>query len=93
MISVASGEYFPSFKLPLRILAGVWCLVMLVVINGYTGNLISYLTVPKLKPIVNSFQDLAESDTLKIAVEAKTVLAETFLVSRLNLFVRKYVHV
>ncbi len=53
----------------------------LVLINAYSGNLVSYLTVPKLKPIVSSFEDLASSLHLKVAVDAKSVLADRFLVT------------
>lgn len=51
-----------------------------VIINSYTGNLTSYLTIPALNPIPNSFEELAARDDLSIIVEDKSVLAEQILV-------------
>ena len=53
----------------------------LVLINAYSGNLISYLSVPKLKPVVQSFENLASSLDLKLAIDANSVMANRLLVS------------
>ncbi len=77
-----SGNYFYLRQTSLRIAAGLYCLMALVLINAYSGNLVSFLTVPKLKPIVSSFKDLSSSLHLKVAVDAKSVLADRFMVSQ-----------
>ena len=64
----------------MRILAGVWCLMSIVIVYSYTGKLTSYLTVPKLRPIPNSFEELAKNENYKLAVQANTVLAKSILV-------------
>ena len=64
----------------MRILAGVWCLMSIVIVYSYTGKLTSYLTVPKLRPIPNSFEELAQNENYKLAVQANTVLAQSILV-------------
>ena len=50
-----------------------------VIINSYTGNLTSYLTIPALKPIPNSFEELAASKDISLIVDHKSVLAEQIL--------------
>ena len=51
-----------------------------VIINSYTGNLTSYLTIPALNSIPNSFEELAAREDLSIIVEDKSVLSEQILV-------------
>ena len=53
----------------------------LVLINAYASNLISYLTVPKLQPVIQSLQHLSSSHDLKLAIDANSVLAQRILVS------------
>ena len=80
-IITGQGEYFNERKLPVRILVAVWCLMALILVNSYTGNLISYLTVPRMKPVVNSFEELANSQETKLTIEAKNILSENILVN------------
>jgi glutamate receptor, ionotropic, invertebrate len=79
-IITGQGEYFHERKLPVRILVAIWCLMALILVNSYTGNLISYLTVPKMKPVVNSFEELANSQDTKLTIEARNILSENILV-------------
>lgn len=65
----------------LKIVVGGWCLVALVLVNSYSGKLISALIVPKLEPVVNSFEELANSKTLKVTVESNSVLSDIIMVS------------
>lgn len=60
---------------------GLWLLMMVVLINAYTGTLISYLTVPKLEAIPNSLEELAASRRYKISIEQGTLLSGLILVS------------
>lgn len=64
-----------SFKM-----VGIWLLCIVVLINAYSGVLTSLLTVPKLKPIVITLKEVAESDTLRMTTERGSVLAKTVLV-------------
>ena len=79
--SISIGPYIPLRQTSFRLAAGVWCLMSLVLINAYSGNLISYLSVPKLKPVVQSFENLASSLDLKLAIDANSVMANRLLVS------------
>ena len=77
-----SGGYLPNKKLSVRVLTGMWCLMAVVLINSYTGNLTSYLSIPKLNPIPNSFEELAASSDYKISLQANTVLTKSIMVKR-----------
>ena len=75
-----SGNYLPNKKLSVRMLTGIWCLMAVVLINSYTGNLTSYLSVPRLNPIPNSFDELADSSDYKLSIAANTVLMKLIMV-------------
>jgi len=52
-----------------------------VLVNIYTGNLFSYLAVPKLNSIANTFDELADRyPQLQITIEANSVLGQIILV-------------
>ena len=57
----------------------VWCLISLVFIHAYVGTLISFLSLPKLKPIVDSLEDLPTSG-LSWIVRRGTDLESLFMV-------------
>lgn len=78
--SIGIGTFTRLKSTSFFIAAGVWCLMALIVVNAYAGNLISYLAVPKLKPVIQSFEDLVENKDLQLAVEANTLMANRFLV-------------
>jgi hypothetical protein len=51
------------------IVAGTWSLGGIVLVNAYRGMLMSDVALPKYKPIVNSFDELARSEHLKIIAQ------------------------
>ncbi len=55
--------------------------MMVVLINSYLGTLTSRLTVPKLKPVPKSLEELAEMKEYKISMIESHILATSFLVS------------
>jgi len=60
---------------------GLWLLVMVVVINAYTGTLTSQMTAPKLKPIPQSLEELAYmKKEYQITIMDNYFLAYSFLV-------------
>ena len=65
-----------------RMLKGTFCLVAFVLVNSYTCNFISYLTVIKTKPSVNSFEDLTVAQDVRLIVEKDSVIHDTLMVSR-----------
>ena len=65
----------------LRILLGAWLLMMIVLVNAYAGVMTALLTVTKMEPIaVNSLEELAASNKLKLTIAVNTIPANTFLV-------------
>ena len=51
------------------ILVGIWCLMCVVLANAYAGTLFSFISVSKLEPIVNSLDDLANTDNLQLLIQ------------------------
>ena len=49
------------FRLPLRLMLGLWLLMTIIFIDLYASTLTSYLTVTKLKPIPTSLEELTAS--------------------------------
>ncbi len=48
-------------RLSIRLMVGLWLLVTIILMNLYGSTLASYLTLTKMKPIPNSFEELAEN--------------------------------
>lgn len=80
------GNSISSKKLFIRIVAGVWCLMCIILANSFSGQLTSFLTTPIYEPLVDSFEGIAESKTLNLVVEWKSVMGETFLVPPFSVF-------
>lgn len=62
------------------LLVGLWCLICVVLANGYAGTLFSFLSVAKLEPAINSLEELANSNEVKLLVQHRTELADRLLV-------------
>ena len=50
-------------------MAGILCLAAIVLIDAYASLMTAYLTAPKLQPIINSFEEMAESRNLKMLMD------------------------
>lgn len=68
----------------LYLMVGLWCLMAVVLTNAYTSTLTSYLTVPKLEPIVNTLEELAANGRIKITLDFESDLSKVFLVKTRN---------
>jgi hypothetical protein len=73
---ISSGNSVAIVRLSFRILVGAWLLVAMVLVNSYSGTVISYLTVPKMKAPINTFEDLVSSEDTKLILLADTVIAQ-----------------
>ncbi|XP_046633905.1 glutamate receptor ionotropic, delta-2-like [Daphnia pulicaria] len=74
------GYYIPqNLRLHIRIPIALWCLVAVVICNAYSGTLTSFLTVTKMKPIINSLEELASSDHYKLTAEYNSAFNDKFL--------------
>ena len=59
---------------------GAWGLMALVVSNVYTSTRLSFMTVTKLGPVINSLNDLAHSKDTQLVGQANTDIFNRFLV-------------
>lgn len=65
-----------------RILVGVWVLIATVLVNSYSGTVVAYLTVPKMKPPINTFEDLAASNDVEILIKEDVVIGQQLMVNK-----------
>lgn len=64
-----------------RFLVGIWVLVAMVLVNCYSGSVTSYLTVPRMIPPINSFEDLAASKDVGVVLLSDTIIGQQILES------------
>ncbi|KZS03572.1 Uncharacterized protein APZ42_033783 [Daphnia magna] len=72
--SVPGARFFSS-----QMLIGMWLLIATVLVNSYSGTIISYLTVPRMKPPINTFEDLAASQDVSLVLLADNVIGQHIL--------------
>ena len=56
--------------------------ILLNIVPNVNHLITSFLTLPKLKPIVNSLEELAASDTCKLTAEKNSAFIDAFLVRK-----------
>lgn len=60
-----------------RLIVGTWWLVVLVVVTTYSGNLVAFLTFPKIDSPINTINDLlTHRDTVTWSILHGTSLEE-----------------
>ena len=69
-----------------RILVGAWLLVALVLVNSYSSTVVSYLTLPRRKPAINSLEDLAADESVGIILQTDTLVGQRILVIMYKLY-------
>ena len=75
------GDNLSSRRLAVIVSAGTWCLMSVVLVYSYTGNLTSYLASPKLNRIPNSFEDVVKMTEYKFAAFRGQVVTDIILVT------------
>ena len=63
------------------IAVGVWCLMVVVLANAYAATLLSFQSVTKQEPGINSLDELANSKSCQLLIQGDSDLANDFLVS------------
>lgn len=61
------------------LLIGIWQL-MTVLANAYAGTLLSFLSVAKLKPVINSLDELAETNKYPLITMSHIHLVDYLMV-------------
>lgn len=69
-------------------MASTWCLASLIIGTYYSADLISFITVPTYKPLINSIHDVVERPELHL-VTNKGGNADAVISVVLNLFTIK----
>lgn len=73
---ILGGMYLPSADSG-RLIVGTWWLVVLVVVTTYSGNLVAFLTFPKIDSPINTINDLlTHRDTVTWSILHGTSLEE-----------------
>lgn len=83
-LNLGGRDFLSRFSL--RLLAGFRLLVTMVLFNSYSGTVISYLAFPKMKPRINSFEDLAASQEISLILLRDTVIGTQNLVRLMQQF-------
>nr|CAH0102497.1 unnamed protein product [Daphnia galeata] len=71
-----------AVRLSFRILVGAWLLVATVLVNSYSGTVVAYLTVPKMKPSINTFEDLAASEDVQLLIKEDVIIGQQILAAK-----------
>lgn len=72
-----------------RLVVGTWWLVVLVVVTTYCGNLVAFLTFPKIDIPIRTIEDLfSHRDTVTWGIINGTFLEEYLKVSTNNVYIR-----
>lgn len=53
----------------IRFLTGAWCVTCFVLVTAYSSVLISFVTSPYYKPLINSVYDFPKDPSVKITVD------------------------
>ena len=63
------------------IIVGIWCLMVVVLNTAYGATLLSFLSVTKLGPAINSLDELTKSKSCQLIVQGGADLTNDFFVS------------
>lgn len=90
-ISILIGIYINYAQHSFRILAAVWLLASLVLVNSYSSIVVSSLTISLKTPPVNSFEDLAVNKDVALILHPDFVISKQILVkSAITLFIESF---
>lgn len=66
---MAHKEASRNQKLAIRFLTGAWCVSCFVLVTAYSSVLISFVTSPYYKPLIESVYDIPKDPNIKITVD------------------------
>ena len=78
IISLSGRSVSQFLSHSIRITMSAWCLACVVLTYLYSGCLVSFVTIPKLRPIVENLDELANSNQLEVAT-MKSHFFESYL--------------
>ena len=80
-----------KFSLATRLVAAGWCLAAIVFVNSYSSSLVSYLMAPRYIPLMNTIQDLADSNVIHPFIRKDSFQSTTVMVSNAQCFFPFYI--
>nr|CAH0112523.1 unnamed protein product [Daphnia galeata] len=69
----------PGSRFSFQIIIGAWLLAAMVLVNCYSGTVVSYLTAPKMIPSINNLEDLAASEDVGVLVLDNTFIGQQIM--------------
>ncbi|XP_046449197.1 glutamate receptor ionotropic, delta-1-like [Daphnia pulex] len=72
-VLLSQGEPCRSKRLPIRLMAGAWCLAAFIFTQAYSSTLFTYIVAPVNCPLINSIYDVFEKSDVKLLVREGTV--------------------
>jgi ionotropic glutamate receptor len=84
ILSITGGREAFS-RTSFRVLTGVWVLAAMVLVNWYTGIVTSSLKTPKMKPSIDSLEELATSKEIGVVLRSDVSTGVQILVNILLL--------
>ena len=85
------GNFLHSRRLALRLIAGSWCILGLVLVTAYQSVLISYIVTPVMQPpLANSIAELANNKDANLVVE-KGLTTDLALTVNANFYSQLYI--
>ncbi|XP_046632858.1 glutamate receptor-like [Daphnia pulicaria] len=77
----SQSKWIPSSSYSTRIATSSWCLMSAVLVYAFSSCIIAYLTIPKSYLLVNSIEELANSEILQVATLKNSIFETTLLQS------------
>ena len=69
-----------NLHMGILIAVGIWCLMVVVLANFYAAILLSFLSVTKLGPVINTLEELSKSTSCQLLIQAGSDVETNFLV-------------
>ena len=69
-----TGGLCSSKRLPLRLVAGVWCLAAFIFVQSYTSILFTYVVAPVNQPLINSVYDIVDRNDIQLLIRKGSTL-------------------
>lgn len=64
-------------------MAGFWVLAAMILVNSYSGTVISFLTLEKYAPPIRTMEDLSRSPKVELLLRKDAALYERVLVIKM----------
>jgi hypothetical protein len=81
------GNTVPGSRFNFQIIIGAWLLAAMVLVNCYSGTVVSYLTAPRMIPSINNLEDLAASEDVGVLVLDNNVIGQQIMVIKIRYLV------